>query len=260
MEAVEAVRLPEWSGLTVNATWHIEPGLPQQPATLYLGADPGLLFRSDDAGETWEPNRGILEYPTRDRWVPGRGGVLCDSIQLDPGEPQRMYVCVTSAGTLRTDDGGQTWLLVNKNVATEYLPVLYPETGQCVHKLLLHPARPERLWQQNHCGVYRSDNCGNSWERLDENGLPSGFGFPIMIDPEDPDKAFVIPEKSRSITTPRAGGWPSTAPRRRADLGADVRRLAEAVLGDCTSGGLGLRRGLAVFRHPERLLLRTGRG
>ena len=190
------IRLPEWSGLTVNATWHIEPGLPQQPATLYLGADPGLLFRSDDAGETWEPNRGILEHPTRDRWVPGRGGVLCDSIQLDPGEPQRMYVCVTSAGTLRTDDGGQTWLLVNKNVATEYLPVLYPETGQCVHKLLLHPARPERLWQQNHCGVYRSDNCGNSWERLDENGLPSGFGFPIMIDPEDPDKAFVIPEKS----------------------------------------------------------------
>ena len=76
----------------------IEPGLPQQPGTLYLGADPGLLFRSDDAGETWEPNRGILEYPTRDRWVPGRGGVLCDSIQLDPGEPLRMYVCVTLGG------------------------------------------------------------------------------------------------------------------------------------------------------------------
>ena len=180
------IGLPEWSGLTVNAAWHIEPGLPQQPGTLFLGADPGVLFRSDDCGETWEPNRGILEHPTRDRWFPGAGGLCCDSIQLDPRDPRRMYVCIASAGTLRTDDGGQTWLPVNKNVAADYLGAPYGEIGQCVHKLLLHPARPERLWQQNHCGVYRSDDCGDSWERLDGNGLPSGFGFPIMIDPNGP--------------------------------------------------------------------------
>jgi photosystem II stability/assembly factor-like uncharacterized protein len=190
------IALPERSGLTVNAVWHIEPGLPQQPGTLYLGADPGALFRSDDAGETWEPNRGILGHPTRDRWFPGAGGLCCDSIQLDPGDPQRMYVCIASAGTLRSDDGGHSWSPVNKNVAAEYFPDPYPEIGQCVHKLLLHPARPERLWQQNHFGVYRSDNCGESWERLDGNGLPTSFGYPIMIDPEDPDKAFVIPERS----------------------------------------------------------------
>ena len=89
-----------------------------------------------------------------------------------------------------------TWSPVNKNVAAEYFPDPYPEIGQCVHKLLLHPARPERLWQQNHFGVYRSDNCGDSWERLDGNGLPTSFGFPIMIDPKDPDAAFVIPERS----------------------------------------------------------------
>jgi photosystem II stability/assembly factor-like uncharacterized protein len=190
------IGLPERSGLTVNAVWYIEPGLPQEPGTLYLGADPGVLFRSDDAGETWEPNRGILEHPTRDRWFPGAGGLCCDSIQLDPSDPQRMYVCITSAGTLRSEDGGQTWSPVNKNVAAEYFPDPYPEIGQCVHKLLLHPARPERLWQQNHFGVYRSDNCGDSWERLDGNGLPTGFGFPIMIHPKDPDTAFVIPERS----------------------------------------------------------------
>ncbi len=191
------VGLPEWSGLTVNAVWHIEPGLPQQPRTLYLGADPGVLFRSDDSGETWEPNRGILEHPTRDRWFPGAGGLCCDSIQLDPRDPRRMYVCIASAGTLRTEDGGQTWLPVNNNnVAADYFPNPYGEIGQCVHKLLLHPARPERLWQQNHSGVYRSDDCGDSWERLDGNGLPSGFGFPIMIDPNDPDTALVIPERS----------------------------------------------------------------
>ena len=195
-ERSKKIGLPAWSGLTVNATWHIEPGLPQQPGTLYLGADPGVLFRSDDRGKTWEPNRGILEHPTRERWFPGAGGLCCDSIQLDPSDPQRMYVCIASAGTLRSDDGGQTWLPVNKNVAAEYFPDPYPEIGQCVHKLLLHAARPERLWQQNHFGVYRSDNSGDSWERLDGNGLPTSFGYPIMIDPKDPDKAFVIPERS----------------------------------------------------------------
>jgi pimeloyl-ACP methyl ester carboxylesterase len=118
-ERSKKIGLPESSGLTVNAVWHIEPGLPQQPGTLYLGADPGMLFRSDDAGETWEPNRGILEHPTRDRWFPGAGGLCCDSIQLDPGDPQRMYVCIASAGTLRSDDGGRTWLPFNKNVAAD---------------------------------------------------------------------------------------------------------------------------------------------
>jgi photosystem II stability/assembly factor-like uncharacterized protein len=190
------IRLPEWSGLTLNAAWHIEPGLPQQRGTLYLGADPAVLFRSGDAGETWEPNRGILEHPMRDRWFPGAGGLCCHSIQLDPSDPQRIHVGITAAGAFRSDDGGRTWLPVNKNVFVDYLPTPYPEVGQCVHKLLLHPARPERLWQQNHCGVYRSDNCGDSWERLDQNGLPSDFGFTIMMDPKDPDTALVIPERS----------------------------------------------------------------
>jgi photosystem II stability/assembly factor-like uncharacterized protein len=190
------ISLPEGSELTVNAAWHIEPGRPEEPETLYLGADPAVLFRSDDRGETWEPNRGILEHPTRDRWFPGAGGLCCHSIQLDPSDSQRMYVGITSAGTFRTDDGGETWMPRNNNVAADFLGDPYPEVGQCVHKLLLHAGRPERLWQQNHCGVYSSDDGGDSWERLDGNGLPSGFGFPIMLDPQDPDVAFVIPERS----------------------------------------------------------------
>ena len=180
----------------MNATWHIEPGRSDEPDTLYLGGDPAVLFRSDDGGETWEANRGILEHPTRDRWLPGAGGLCCHSIQLDPTDGRRMYVGITSAGVFRTDDGGTTWTPLNNGVAADFLPTPYPKVGQCVHKLLLHPARPERLWQQNHCGVYRSDDCGESWERLDGNGLPSGFGFPIMVDPTDPDAAFVIPERS----------------------------------------------------------------
>jgi photosystem II stability/assembly factor-like uncharacterized protein len=189
------IGLPEQSGLILNATWHIQPGLPSEPETLYLGGDPGVLFRSDDNGETWEPNRGILEHPTRDRWLPGAGGMCCHSIQLDPRDPRRMYVGITTAGVFRSDDGGETWIPVNKNVAADYFPEPYVEIGVCPHKMLLHPARPDRLWQQNHCGVYRSDNRGDSWVRLDENGLPGSFGFPIILDPRDPDTAVVIPEE-----------------------------------------------------------------
>jgi hypothetical protein len=188
------IGLPEDSGLTLNATWHIEPGRPEEPETLYLGGDPGVLFRSDDGGETWQPNRGILEHPTRERWVPGAGGMSLHSIQLDPRDRQRMYVGITTAGVFRSDDGGGSWIPRNKDVAADYLGEPYPEVGQCPHKLLLHPTRPDRLWQQNHCGVYVSDDRGDSWLRLDGNGLPSGFGFPIVLDPKDPDTAFVIPE------------------------------------------------------------------
>jgi photosystem II stability/assembly factor-like uncharacterized protein len=195
-ERSKQIGLPEWSELTVNAVWHIEQGPAEKLETLYLGADPGLLFRSDDGGKSWEPNRGILDHPTRDQWFPGAGGLCCHSIQLDPSDPQRMYVGITSAGTFRTIDEGETWTPHNKSVAADFLADPYPEVGQCVHKLLLHPAQPERLWQQNHCGVYRSDDGAESWERLDGNGLPSGFGFPIMLDPMDPDTAYVIPETS----------------------------------------------------------------
>jgi photosystem II stability/assembly factor-like uncharacterized protein len=190
------VGLPEDSGLTLNATWHIEPGRPEEPDTLYLGGDPGVLFRSDDGGESWEVNRGVLEHPTRDRWFPGAGGMSCHSIQLDPRDPQRMYVAITAAGVFRSDDGGETWLPINNDVVADFLADPYSEVGQCPHKLLMHPARPDRLWQQNHFGVYLSDDRGDSWVRVDGNGLPGGFGFPLMLDPNDPDKAFVIPETS----------------------------------------------------------------
>lgn len=189
----------------MNAAWHIQPGRPSEPETLYLGGDPGVLFRSDDGGEMWEPNRGILEHPTRQGWYPGASGICCHSIQLDPGDAQRMYVAITAAGTFRTDDGGETWSPRNKNVAADHLPDPEVEVGHCVHKLLVHPARPERLWQQNHCGVYRSDDRGDSWRRVDGNGLPSAFGFPIMLDPNDPDKAFVIPEESYEYHYPTDG-------------------------------------------------------
>jgi len=190
-ERSEELGLPEESGLKLNATWHLEPGA---DAELWLGGDPGVLFRSDDGGETWQVNRGLLEHPTRERWQPGAGGMCTHSVQLVDGT---MYVGISAAGAFRSEDGGESWTPINKSVAAEFMPDPYPEVGQCVHKLLAHPKQPERLWQQNHCGVYRSDDRGDNWERLDGNGLPTSFGFPLALDSDDPDVAYVIPEQSQ---------------------------------------------------------------
>jgi hypothetical protein len=187
----EEIGLPEDSGLKLNATWHLEPG---KGSELWLGGDPGVLFRSDDGGLSWDVNRGLLEHPTRERWQPGAGGMCCHSIQLANGT---MYIAISAAGAFRSDDGGESWTPINKEVAADFHPDKYPEVGQCVHKLLSHPAKPERLWQQNHGGVYRSDDGGDNWERLDGNGLPSQFGFGLALDPQDPDVAYVIPEESQ---------------------------------------------------------------
>jgi len=176
----------------LNATWHVEPGA--EPGTLWLGADPGALLRSRDGGATFETVKGIAEHPTRERWQPGAGGLCCHSIQVSDG---RVYAAISAAGAFRSDDDGETWKPINSSVAADFMPDdPYPEVGQCVHKLLAHAGRDGRLWQQNHCGVYRSDDHGDSWERLDGNGLPSDFGFPVALDPADPDTAFVVPEVS----------------------------------------------------------------
>ena len=188
-ERAEEIGLPEGSDLTLNATWHVEPG----PDALWLGGDPGVLHRSTDGGVTFEPVPGLVEHPTRERWQPGAGGMCCHSFQITDG---RLYAAISAAGAFRSEDDGETWTPINQGVAADFFPDNpFPEVGQCVHKLLAHPAREGRLWQQNHCGVYRSDDHGDTWERLEGNGLPSGFGFPIALDPSDPDVAYVVPEE-----------------------------------------------------------------
>ena len=225
-ERAEQIGLSEESGLKLNATWHVEPGPASEPDTLWVGGDPGVLFRSDDGGMNWEVNRGLLEHPTRERWQPGAGGMCCHSIQLVDGT---IYAAISAAGAFRSEDGGESWTPINKDVAADFMEEKYPEVGQCVHKLLAHPKDSQRLWQQNHCGVYRSDDRGDNWERLDGNGLPSDFGFALALDPEDPDVAYVIPEVSGELH------WTADGPprrvsnrRRRPFLGADGKRSSRS--------------------------------
>jgi len=193
-ERAEEIGLPEESGLKLERVWHVEPG--HEEGTLWLGGDPGALLRSDDGGKSFVNVPGLTLHPTRDRWNPGAGGMCCHSISLDTSEPNRIYAAISAAGGFRTDDGGETWTPINKDVAADFMPEDAPrDVGQCVHKLLCHPAYPDVVWQQNHVGVYRSDDRGENWARLDGNGLPSSFGFPIMLHPRDPDTALVIPEE-----------------------------------------------------------------
>ncbi|MFN2470382.1 MAG: WD40/YVTN/BNR-like repeat-containing protein [Gaiellaceae bacterium] len=239
----EEIGLPEQSGLKLEKSWHVESGTATEPDTVFLGAAPGVLLRSDDRGSTWKAVPGILEHPTRERWHPGAGGMCCHSIQLDPLEDGRLYVGISAAGVFRTEDGGETWAPANKGTAADFLPEKYPELGQCVHKLLLHPERPDRLWQQNHCGVYRSDDRGESWERLDGNGLPSDFGFGLALHPRDPDTAFVIPEdgaENRVVADGRLGVY------RTRDAGASWELLSDGLPERAWTGVL--REGMASDR------------
>jgi hypothetical protein len=180
----------------VIRTWHIEPGRAEEANVLYAGIQPASLFRSTDRGESWELVDGLFDHPQRGQWAPGAGGLALHTILLDPTNPQRMYVAVSAAGCYRTDDGGVTWKPLNKNVRADFMPDKFPEFGQCVHKMAMHPGNPNVLFQQNHCGVYRSDNAAEDWIDIGEGKLPSRFGFPVAVHPHEPQTVYVALEES----------------------------------------------------------------
>jgi photosystem II stability/assembly factor-like uncharacterized protein len=153
-----------------------------------------VLFESRDGGATWELNRALWEHPTRGDWKPGGGGLCLHSIVTWPDEPDRLAVAISAAGVWLTDDGGATWRRGNDGLVPRYLPDDAPddEIALCVHRIHRAPRRPERMFLQFHGGVYRSDDAGASWNDIGA-GLPSDFGFPLAIDPADPDSAYVIP-------------------------------------------------------------------
>jgi photosystem II stability/assembly factor-like uncharacterized protein len=189
------VRFPEDSGLALANIWQLRPGRASEPDVVYCGVEPAALFESRDAGETFAPVEGLLHHEQRPRWMPGGGGLCLHTIVLDEADPERMGIAISTAGFYRTDDGGRTWRARNQGVRAQYLPDKYPEIGQCVHKVVNHPARPERLFLQNHWGLYRSDDWGDSWTDI-ANGVPSDFGFAMVMHPHDPDTVYIVPLES----------------------------------------------------------------
>ena len=191
-EQARGPAFPEASDTAVERIWTITPG--EADGLLYAGAAPASLFTSTDGGQTWTLNEPLWQERIAGDWQPGAGGLALHSICPWPGEPDRLAIGISAAGVWLTEDGGATWRTGYTGLVPEYLPEEAREgtNALCVHNMHRAPLRPERLFMQFHGNVYRSDDAGQSWTEI-RAGLPSGFGFPLAIDPSDPDSAFVIP-------------------------------------------------------------------
>jgi photosystem II stability/assembly factor-like uncharacterized protein len=199
-----------WKSTDLGATWtHSSAGLAYaagEPSIksvwslaadagrLYAGVEPAGLFESQDGGQSWRHVAGLRDHPSRPEWQPGAGGLILHSIVLHPNDRRQLWVAISTGGVFFSSDGGATWQPRNRGTRSDYLPEgqRYPEFGQCVHCLVSAPGMADRLYQQNHCGMYRSDDGGQSWLSI-EQGLPSSFGFPAAVHPRDPARLYLVP-------------------------------------------------------------------
>lgn len=183
------LRFPRDSAETLRRVWQIR----RAGERLYVGVEPAALFVSSGPDAPFELVRGLWDHPHRPQWQPGGGGLCLHTVLVHPDDAQRLLVAISTGGVYRSDDGGETWRAHNHGIATPFLPVDEPpEFGQCVHKVDRHPSRPDVLFLQHHWGVYRSDDGGGSWSSIGRS-LPSDFGFPIVVHPQEPDTVYVVP-------------------------------------------------------------------
>jgi hypothetical protein len=190
-----SVKFPAESGLALKNIWQICLGRNDEPDTLYCGVEPACLFVSRDGGQSWSAVEGMLKHPHREKWMPGGGGLCLHTIVPDPSDAKKMIIAISTGGCYRTDDGGKTWQPRNVGVRVQFMPEKYPEFGQCVHKIARDPQQPNRLFLQNHWGLYRSDDGGDSWQDI-ANGVPSDFGFAMVTHPHKAETAYIIPVES----------------------------------------------------------------
>ena len=183
--------------------WHLEPSL-HDPDVVYAGVEDAAIFRSDDGGQTWQELPGLRRHDTSGIWQTGGGGFCLHTIILDPIDPNRIYIAISAAGAFRTDDGGQTWKPINQGLRSEYIPDSNAEVGHCVHRIAMHPSRPDVLFMQKHWDVLRSDNAGDDWHEVSGN-LPSDFGFVVDVHAHEPETIYVVPIKSDSEHYPPEG-------------------------------------------------------
>jgi photosystem II stability/assembly factor-like uncharacterized protein len=176
--------------------WHLEPSL-TDPDTVLAGIEDAALFRSTDAGQSWQELSGLRNHDTGPRWQPGAGGMCLHTILQHPTDPGRIFVAISAAGAFRTDDGGTTWKPINRGLYSKYIPDPTAEVGHCVHRIAMNPSRPDVLFMQKHWDVMRSDDAGDSWHEI-SGDLPTDFGFVMDVHAHEPETIYVIPIKSDS--------------------------------------------------------------
>ena len=183
--------------------WHLEPS-PADPDLVYAGVEDAALFRTTDGGKSWHELAGLRGHQSGPTWQPGAGGTCLHTILLDPRDPDRIYVAISAAGAFRSDDGGSTWRPINRGLTSQYIPDPTAEVGHCVHRIAMHPSRPQTLFMQKHWDVMRSDDGGASWHEVSGN-LPSDFGFAMAVHAHEPETVYVVPIKSDSEHYPPEG-------------------------------------------------------
>jgi hypothetical protein len=231
-ETKSAPAFPKDDGRALANIWAIEAG--DGKGELLCGVEPAALFRSTDGGDSWEMVPSISDHAHARKWQPGAGGLCMHTIIRD-GE--RIHLGISTGGHYLSEDGGRTFTASNQGVGAGFSPDPYPEFGQCVHKIARHPDAPGRLYMQNHggwgewdgpggrrpdIGVLRSDDYGKTWRSI-AKGLPSDFGFPIVVHPHDPDTVYVLPLEPATRTCP--GGAPAVW--RSENGGGSWKRLAK---------------------------------
>lgn len=254
-----------WKSTDLGRTWtHSSSGLAygegQEPissvwsvaahnGSVYAGVQPAGLFRSDDDGETWTHVEGLQKHPSRPHWNPGGAGLILHSLVIDPKDDKKIWIGISAAGVFHTADGGETWEPRNRGTRADFLPEgeNYPEFGQCVHNVVMAAGANGRLYQQNHCGMYRTDDGGVKWESI-EKGLPSSFGFPAAAHPKDRDTLFLLPlngdTKGRYMPDAKAAVW------RTRDAGRTWQDLREGLPQENAYFGV-LRQAMATDRMEK---------
>ena len=195
------VAFPERTGETLRRVWQLAPGPADQPDRVYAGTEPSALFVSDDAGATYEFVDALWDHPHREQWGAGFGGQAVHTVLPHPAREDELLVAMSTGGVYRSEDRGGSWSAANKGIKAYFFPDPWPEFGQCVHKVARDAGNPDRLYAQNHHGVYRSDDAGRTWTSI-ADGLPTDFGFTMVAHPKESGTIWSFPIEADGVRFP----------------------------------------------------------